>query len=161
MSVRFIDPTTAAIRTEWEIIQSLPHVCFGALGSNPPDVFEPHGYRPIVESSPPELGGFVAEQDGVEDVGGEWRTRWRLVPAPVPRSVTRLQALAALDGAQLLDDIEAWVAQPDTPRIVRLAWQNAQSFERDSPTLRYIATVFALTDEQLDRLFVAAHRIEV
>lgn len=153
--------STGEIRTEWEIIRSLPHVCFGAPGANPPDVFAAYGYRRVVESDPPALDGYVAEPDGVEEVDGEWRTRWRLVPAPVPRSVTRFQALAALDGARLLDDIEAWIARPDTPRIVRLAWQNAQSFERSSPALHHIATVFGLTDEQLDQLFIAADRIEV
>lgn len=94
-----------------------------------------------------------------------WRgDHWDVVPAqpatpPVPQSVTRFQALAALDGARLLDDIEAYMQLESTPRIIRLAWENALSFERNSPALLYLAQVFELSEAQLDALFIAAAAI--
>lgn len=49
-------------------------------------------------------------------------------PPPVPQSVTRFQARAALHLAGLLPQVEALMADPATDPIARLAWQDAQEF---------------------------------
>ena len=81
-------------------------------------------------------------------------------PGPVvPQSVTAFQAKAALLQADLLDDVENMMADPATPRIVKLAWTEALTFERQSPTVVAMGSALGLTDEQLDALFVAGSQI--
>lgn len=80
-------------------------------------------------------------------------------PPSVPVVVSRFQAKAALLGAGLLDAVEALMANPATPAIARLAWAEALEFRRDSPTLAAMASALALTDEQLDDLFVEAAKV--
>lgn len=80
-------------------------------------------------------------------------------PAPingVPQSVTRFQALAALHLAGHLPAVEAIMAAPETPMIAKLAWDNAQTFERTSPTLASLAAMLGMTDADLDALFTEA-----
>ena len=74
-------------------------------------------------------------------------------PTPVPTEVSRFQARAALLQAGLLDDIEAYMADPATDPFVRLAWQDAQVFKRNSPTVLSLQPLLGLTDGQLDDLF--------
>lgn len=81
-------------------------------------------------------------------------------PAGVPQSVTRFQALAALHLAGHLPAVEAIMAAPETTVIAKLAWDNALSFERNSPTLASLAAVLGLTSADLDALFTAAAQIE-
>ena len=74
-------------------------------------------------------------------------------PTPVPTEVSRFQARAALLQAGLLDDIETYMADPATDPFVRIAWQDAQVFKRNSPTVLSLQPLLGLTDEQLDDLF--------
>lgn len=76
------------------------------------------------------------------------------IPDIVPRSVTRFQARAALLGAGLLDAADA--AAKAAGGLALLAWQDAQVFERDSPTLAALAKGIGLSDAQLDALFIQA-----
>ena len=80
-------------------------------------------------------------------------------PDPV-MSVSRLQGVLALDEAGVYEDVVAAVADPDTPRSVRLAWENAQTFERSSQALVYLAQKVGITSTQLDDLFEQAARIQ-
>ena len=78
-------------------------------------------------------------------------------PGPsIPQSVTAFQAKAALLDAGLLDAVEAMMASPDTPRIVKLAWSEALTFERQSPTVQSLGSALGLDDAALDSLFVHA-----
>lgn len=81
------------------------------------------------------------------------------VPRIVPRSVSRFQARAALLQAGLLDDVESFMALPETDPIYRLAWQDAQEFRRDSVIVASLKSVLLLTDVQIDDLFVFAASI--
>lgn len=74
----------------------------------------------------------------------------------VPQSVTRFQALAALHLAGHLQTIEAIMADPATPILTKLAWDNALNFERSSPTVSGLAGVLNLSDADLDALFTTA-----
>ena len=76
-------------------------------------------------------------------------------PAPVPEEVSRFQARAALLGAGLLSFVEAAIAASGNP-LAQLAWADAQTFRRDSPTVAAMSAVLGLTDAQLDDLFRSA-----
>lgn len=73
---------------------------------------------------------------------------------PVPQEVSRFQALAALLHAGLLDDVETAVAGAD--RFTQIAWSNASTFARASPTIATLAAALGLSDAQVDDLFRAA-----
>lgn len=92
-------------------------------------------------------------------INGEWLPPTPPVETPVPTSVTRFQALAALHGAGLLPQVETYMADANTPVIQKLAWQNALDFERTSPTVAALAALLSLTDTQVDSLFISAKAI--
>lgn len=81
-------------------------------------------------------------------------------PPAVPQTVTRFQALAALHLANKLTAVQAIMAAPETPVLAKLAWDNALSFERNSPTLASLAAMLGMTDADLDALFTQAATIE-
>lgn len=93
-----------------------------------------------------EKQDFIAAQDIA-------RARSRMV-------VTRFQALAALHNANLLTSVQSIMSAPETDMLVKLAWDNAQTFERTSPSILAIAQVLGLTDQQLDTLFTQASQIK-
>ena len=78
------------------------------------------------------------------------------IPDPVPRSVTRFKARAALHLAGRLDAVETMMADPATPMLSRLAWQDALTFERRSPTVMAMGAALGLSNADLDALFMAA-----
>jgi len=77
----------------------------------------------------------------------------------VPQRVTRFQAKAALLGAGLLAQVDAYMALPDTPMVTKLAWTETQDFERGSPTVAGLSALLGLTSEQVDALFITASGI--
>lgn len=83
-----------------------------------------------------------------------------LLKPEVPQVVSRFQARAALHLAGLLEQVEALMQDPETPALARLAWQDAQEFKRQSPTVLAMASALGLTDEQIDELFITAAGIE-
>lgn len=80
-------------------------------------------------------------------------------PAPVPTTVSRFQARAALHAIGMLGTVEALMTDPATPFLARLAWKEVVQFDRDSPTIAAMAALLPLTTEQLDALFIAASNI--
>ena len=74
-------------------------------------------------------------------------------PTQVPQSVTRFQARAALMQAGLLADVEAYMALESTDAFIRLAWTEAQEFNRTSPTVLELASIIGVSDSELDDLF--------
>lgn len=100
-----------------------------------------------------------------------WQNGWVFVNPPepeqeeppldgVPQVVTRFQARAALHLAGLLTTVEALMTDPQTDMLARLAWQDAQEFRRQSPTVLSMAAALGLTDAQLDALFTTAAGVE-
>lgn len=77
----------------------------------------------------------------------------------VPVSVSRFRARAALYAAGYLEAVEVFMARPETPMLMRLAWQDAQEFERASATVAALAAVLGLSDGDVDELFTAAAAI--
>lgn len=111
-----------------------------------------------VDSLPPEIpeDKLAKYKDGV----------WTLIPKNrgplsfnVPKSVTRFQALAALHQKGVLPQVQAIMSSPEIPVLTKLAWDNALSFERESPLLNMLAATFNLTDSDLDELFFVASQI--
>lgn len=90
----------------------------------------------------------------IEPVTGEAVT-YTLEPItpPVPLSVSRFQAKAALSHFGHLATIEAVMGDPQTPALYRLAWADAVSFERSAQTVAAMAGILNLTEEQTDDLF--------
>ena len=76
---------------------------------------------------------------------------------PVPLSVTRFQARAALHLAGLLDDAEAAIAQAHP--LSRIAWEHAHVYRRYSPTLISIGQQLGLSEADMDELFKTAASI--
>lgn len=81
-------------------------------------------------------------------------------PTSVPETVTRFQARAALHLAGHLSAVEALMANEATPVLARLAWQDALTFERQSPTVAGMAQALGLSDADIDLLFITAAQIE-
>jgi hypothetical protein len=81
-------------------------------------------------------------------------------PEPVPDSVSRFQARAALYQSGYLEQVEAIMQSPDTPMLSKLAWQDALSFERNSTTVLTLSSLLGMSDEQLDNLFRLAGSIK-
>lgn len=81
-------------------------------------------------------------------------------PQLTPQRVTRFQARAALHLAGLLPEVEELMADPDTDMLARLAWQDAQEFNRASPTVSAMSQALGLDAAAVDALFVAASSIE-
>ena len=79
-----------------------------------------------------------------------------LIAARASMVISPFQARAALSAAGLLSQVEAMMANPDTPDLVRLAWQHAQEFRRTSPTLLVLSSQLGLDDAALDELFATA-----
>lgn len=97
-------------------------------------------------------------------VAGEFGTIGEFVPPVIPKvvpeKVSRFQARAALYQANLLDDIEAYMALETTDFFTKLAWTEATEFNRTSPMVASIGTLLGLTESQLDDLFVFAATIK-
>jgi hypothetical protein len=114
----------------------------------------------VIESATPPGGNWVpctTQGPGWMFDGQTWTP-----PTPastVPQQVTRFQGLAALHLAGHLDEIEAYMAQPGTARITKLAWENALTFDRGSPTVASLAALLSLTPQEVDALFIAAKEI--
>lgn len=105
-----------------------------------------------------KYGGEIDEAL-LAEVAAEWVPP-QPAPQPVPQSVTRFQARAALHLAGLLEQVEAVIADPATPVLAKLAWQDAQEFKRTSPTIAAMSSALGLTDQQLADLFALAAGID-
>lgn len=92
----------------------------------------------------------------------QWNgTEWVIPPPYVPQVVSRFQAKAALLQAGLLSRVEAFINDPATDPLAKLAWGEAIEFYRQSPTILSMAAALSLTPQQLDELFTQAASISV
>jgi hypothetical protein len=74
--------------------------------------------------------------------------------APVPLSITPLQARRALRGAGLLEQIQSAIKAAGDEAVD--AWEYALEVRRDDPTLTGIAAALGMSNAQVDDLFRAA-----
>lgn len=82
-----------------------------------------------------------------------------IIPVPVPQIISRFQAKAVLLQMELLDDVETLMTSASP--IVKLAWENAIEFNRQSPSLLAMSSALGLSSEQLDALFIEASKVVV
>lgn len=78
---------------------------------------------------------------------------------PVPQVISPFQGKAALLQSGLLAQVEAYMADPTTPEVTKLAWTEATEFRRTSPTVTSLGALLGLGDAQLDDLFIQAAQI--
>lgn len=71
--------------------------------------------------------------------------------------VTRFQAKATMLQQGILSQVEALIAQADA--LTQLAWNDALTFERQSPLLNHLAAQLGMTDAEIDDFFVAASQV--
>lgn len=100
-----------------------------------------------------------APKDFNTDLIGQYRVVDGKLTMVVPDVVSRFQARAALHNAGLLSAVETLIHNEETDPIVKLAWQDATEFRRDSPTVVTMALALKLSADQIDDLFRAAAQI--
>jgi len=98
------------------------------------------------------------------EIGGVWdavnnQTVPVVKPVQVPQAVSRFQARAALHNAGKLAEVEALMAAAETPMLMKLAWLDAQEFQRSSVTVAAMASALGLSTAETDSLFIAAAQI--
>jgi hypothetical protein len=99
---------------------------------------QPTGYA-VIQSDDPRLTAFLNK-------------------AAVPQSVSRYQALAAMQNAGILAMVQAAVAASSNP-LIPLAFANSATFDRNGAFINELAPGLGLSSAQLDALFVAAAQI--
>jgi hypothetical protein len=77
-----------------------------------------------------------------------------------PQIVSKFQGRAALAQAGLLASVQSYMDAQPADSLAKLAWEHAQEFRRQSPSVLAIASALNLTNEKLDELFVLAATIE-
>lgn len=97
--------------------------------------------------------------DGCVEITYEEASALELLNNPIvtgiPQVVSKAQGLIELYERQLLDRIETYMATDATP-VEQIAWKNIQQFEYASPMLNQLLSVFGLTQEDKDNLFISA-----
>jgi hypothetical protein len=112
---------------------------------------------------PPELRGLTG--DVLADLTGRFGGKYDGLgyvrvpePVPVPAEIDRLWARLALQGAGLLEAVEAAVAGSDD--ITRIYYADAASFRRDSPLLATVTAGLGLDAAAVDQLFLTADALK-
>ncbi|WP_327211995.1 hypothetical protein U8Q06_20910 [Rhizobium beringeri] len=75
-------------------------------------------------------------------------------PAPVPESVSARQFKLQLLAENLLDQVEAWVAEQS--RAVQIAFEYSGSFVKSEPMMQAGFAALGFSTEQIDAFFAAA-----
>ena len=98
---------------------------------------------------------FVLHEETPEEVPTQSKEEWRATT-----EVSRLQARVTLYNFGLLDAVNKMMADPTTPFIAKEAWDSAQVFKRNSPTVITLGAGLKLTEDQIDELFKAALEVQ-
>ncbi len=86
-------------------------------------------------------------------------TEWSAPVASIPQEVTRFQAKAIMLQQNILDSVEQAINGSNDP-LLKLVWNEALTFERQSPALVAVAKVLGLTEKQLNNMFTAASQLK-
>ena len=112
--------------------------------------------------APPVVGPFKEiVRDGVEQIGGKWRAKWKVVQL-VPTHVPMLNARLALNAAGHMAAVKAFVdAMPGVDGDqARTYLEYAQNVRRDHWLVEGIRQVLKLTPADIDTLFITAATID-
>jgi len=128
------------------------------------------GADPVLEGpQPPLTENQYASYDGVEEISGQWFTKYVAVDYTIEElaarteqwrqsaSCTPFQGRMALADAGLLSDVETAVAAADEK--TRVAWEYALLWQRTSPMIAALAGALQMSEAQIDDLFKAAAQI--
>lgn len=96
---------------------------------------------------------------GWEYINGQFKSPPPPTPI-IPTVVSRFQARAALVQAGYFDQVDAYMASLPRTDIKRMAWEDAEGFDRTSTTLQAVAQMLNLDSAGLDALFVLAASIQ-
>lgn len=109
-----------------------------------------------------ENGGEYA----IKEIGETFPSAALFTPPPAALAALRndtevsaFQAKAALARFNMYETVVALMGNPQTPFEMRLAWENAQSFKRMSPTVLAMGNLMNLNENDLDALFDLAKTI--
>lgn len=127
---------------------------------------EVHGAWETMEYCARPGGGGICDAVVAEIEAGNYEGEivpWEPGPEPVPQSISAVQFRVQASRAGILDQIEAIIADPQTPAEVKIAWEHAREFERASPTIEALRQhpSIDLTAEEVDDLFREAAQITV
>lgn len=150
-----------------------PQVSFPRELSN--DILAEYGIYPVQSSNVPAYDSELQkleEMDPVE-VNGIWTQQWQVVDLNeqeindkldewrMSAICSPLQATIAMYQFGVLSQVEAYMADENTPFIEKVAYQKATEFRRNSPMILQLGQLFQWDEETLDSLFKVAMTIEV
>ena len=98
---------------------------------------------------------FVLHEETPEEVPTQSKEEWRATT-----EVSRFQARVTLYNFGLLEAVNKMMSDPSTPFTAKEAWESAQVFKRNSPTVVAMGARLKLTEDQIDELFKAALEIQ-
>ena len=98
---------------------------------------------------------FVLHEETPEEVPTQSKEEWRATT-----EVSRFQARVALYNFGLLDAVNKLMSDPTVPFTTKEAWESAQVFKRNSPTVIAMGAGLKLTEDQIDELFKAALEVQ-
>ena len=92
--------------------------------------------------------------EAITEITSDIETKLGLTPVVlVPKSITKRQARLALYDMGLLTSVEELLAS--SPRSL-IEWESASEVHIDNPLIPLVKEQLALTDEQLNQLFIGA-----
>lgn len=120
--------------------------------------------------APPEQDGFHAVMSNVGWILVEGPTPIEPAPwSPSPEQILQemrskmvvspFQGRMALFNSGLMNQVEAIIANPDTPQETKIAWEYAIEWKRLSPMIEGLGYALGLSSEQIDDLFNEASQI--
>lgn len=87
-------------------------------------------------------------------------TQPEIIINTIPQVVSRFQGRAALANSGHFTTVNNYMASLPVDNLQRLAWEDAQEFRRNSPTVAAMQTLLGLSDAEIDDLFIDAATIE-
>lgn len=103
-----------------------------------------------------ELDALRTERDALREERDALKAEKDAAAARAARSVSPLQARKALKASGMLAAVQAMVAAAPEDDDIRLAWDWALTWERDSPFIDSLGAALGLTSQQIDDLFALA-----
>ena len=118
------------------------------------------GLRPDYAQPIPEDVALLCIADGrfgIRTISGDLQPP--PIITPVPEEVSYFQGCAALMQAGYLDEVEAYMAAPDTDPFEKLAWRSITVIRRNSEITVRVGALLGLSESQIDDLFRFAKTI--
>ena len=115
----------------------------------------PQEVSPSTHLFSPDSDTFVLHEATPEEVPTQSKEEWRATT-----EVSRFQARVALYNFGLLDTVNKMMSDPTVPFIAKEAWESAQVFKRNSPTVITLGAGLKLIEDQIDELFKEALEIQ-